>query len=306
MAYSGVQAACTAAGTPASGSARDGCELVTDANAYRVPMPPAPPVKTGLARAGSAQLWYQDTGGDGVPVVLLHPASGSAHCWGYQMSPFANAGYRVIAYSRRGYRGSDNGTSGDANDAVDDFLGFVDSLGIDRFHAVSVAGGGIVAGGFAARPAGKRLISLTLASTNLLLPEEHWGGFVVGGSMGGLATDMRELSPAYRMSNPAGHALWNDIHARSRGDDSQRKPGERRPFQPWGEVRSVADVNRISAPTLWIVGTADLYTPPPFVKYLSTLTPNSQLAVIDGVGHGAYWERPDVFNQIVLAFMGRA
>ena len=53
------------------------------------------------------RLGYWDTGGAGEPIVLLHPASGSALIWLYQQPVFAKAGYRVIAYSRRNYYNSD-------------------------------------------------------------------------------------------------------------------------------------------------------------------------------------------------------
>jgi pimeloyl-ACP methyl ester carboxylesterase len=33
--------------------------------------------------------------------------------------------------------------------------------------------------------------------------------------------------------------------------------------------------------------------------------PNSEQHVLSEVGHAAYWERPDAFNEIVLEFLGR-
>src|SRR6202050_2473461 len=71
-----------------------------------VPLPAQVPAKEGLAPLTDTHLWYWDTGGDGAPVVLLHPASGSGLIWGYQQPVLAKAGYRVIAYSRRAYYGS--------------------------------------------------------------------------------------------------------------------------------------------------------------------------------------------------------
>ena len=78
------------------------------------PMTPAPlPAQVAaheaMAELPGARLWFWDTGGTGTPVVLLHPASGSALIWGYQQPVFAKAGYRVIAYSRRGYFNSEAG-----------------------------------------------------------------------------------------------------------------------------------------------------------------------------------------------------
>src|SRR5688572_14304892 len=74
----------------------------TNANPMRpIPIPAQAPAKDGMAQIPDTRLWYWDTGGQGVPIVLLHPATGSALIWGYQQPVFANAGYRVIAYSRR-------------------------------------------------------------------------------------------------------------------------------------------------------------------------------------------------------------
>jgi pimeloyl-ACP methyl ester carboxylesterase len=71
-----------------------------------VPIPAQVPAKDGVAQIPDTRLWYWDTGGQGVPIVLLHPATGSALIWGYQQPVLAKAGYRVIAYSRRGYYNS--------------------------------------------------------------------------------------------------------------------------------------------------------------------------------------------------------
>ena len=72
-----------------------------------MPLPAPVPAKEALATLPDTRLWYWDTGGDGIPVVLVHPATGSALIWGYQQPAFAKSGYRVIGYSRRSYYGSD-------------------------------------------------------------------------------------------------------------------------------------------------------------------------------------------------------
>src|SRR5215471_1965202 len=71
-----------------------------------VPLPAQLPAKEGFAQLADTRLFYWDTGGDGPPIVLLHPFTGSALIWGYQQPAFATAGYRVIGYSRRGYYNS--------------------------------------------------------------------------------------------------------------------------------------------------------------------------------------------------------
>ncbi|HTZ03097.1 MAG TPA: alpha/beta hydrolase, partial [Xanthobacteraceae bacterium] len=48
-------------------------------------------------------LWFVDTGGEGVPAVLLHPNTGTVEIWEPQIGALRAAGYRVIAFDRRGW-----------------------------------------------------------------------------------------------------------------------------------------------------------------------------------------------------------
>ena len=109
-----------------------------------MPLPAPAPAKEALATLPDTRLWYWDTGGDGAPVVLVHPATGSALIWGYQQPAFAKAGYRVIGYSRRSYYGSDPLPKESPGVASEDLHNLIEFLGIRKFHAVgSAAGGGV-------------------------------------------------------------------------------------------------------------------------------------------------------------------
>ena len=57
-----------------------------------VPVPPPVAATDAVAALPGTHLWYWDTGGDGIPIVLLHPATGSGLIWGYQQPAFAKAG----------------------------------------------------------------------------------------------------------------------------------------------------------------------------------------------------------------------
>ncbi|MPZ75869.1 MAG: alpha/beta fold hydrolase [Deltaproteobacteria bacterium] len=49
------------------------------------------------------RLWDTDSGGSGVPVVLLHANTGNADSWQYNIPGFVEAGYRVFTFDRRGW-----------------------------------------------------------------------------------------------------------------------------------------------------------------------------------------------------------
>ena len=135
-----------------------------DANASLVvPLPAPVPAKEALATLPDTRLWYWDTGGDGAPVVLIHPATGSGLIWGYQQPAFAKAGYRVIGYSRRSYYGSDPMPKDRPGIASEDLHNLIEFLGIKKFHAVgSAAGGGVAADYAVSHP--DRLLSLVINS----------------------------------------------------------------------------------------------------------------------------------------------
>ena len=89
-------------------------------------------------------LLYTDTGGAGVPIVLMHAATGSVASWEHQTPVFVKAGYRVIAFDRRGWGGTTTDPNTPMGTAADDLIALMDSLHVDRFHLVGTAAGGFV------------------------------------------------------------------------------------------------------------------------------------------------------------------
>ena len=53
----------------------------------------------------------------------------------------------------------------------------------------------------------------------------------------------------------------------------------------------------IAAPTLIVVGDRDVMTPPKYATFLQERIDGSRLAIIEGAGHMAHAERPDVVNE---------
>ena len=55
----------------------------------------------GFIKARGSRLFYEEKG-DGVPILLIHPAGATASTWGSVADDLAGVG-RVVAYDRRGY-----------------------------------------------------------------------------------------------------------------------------------------------------------------------------------------------------------
>jgi pimeloyl-ACP methyl ester carboxylesterase len=62
-------------------------------------------------------------------------------------------------------------------------------------------------------------------------------------------------------------------------------------------------LNRITAPTLILVGKEDELTPPRKAKELEAEMANARLLVLEWGGHGLYWEVAHLFNIAVLDFL---
>jgi pimeloyl-ACP methyl ester carboxylesterase len=264
-----------------------------------VPIPEQVPVKEGIAKLPGTSLWYWDTGGKGQTVVLLHAASGSGAFWGYQQPVLAKAGYRVISYSRRGYLKSDPGNADDPGSASEDLQNLLGHLGVDKFHVVGLAAGGIVAIDYAlSHP--ERLQSLTLTSTIMGVTDKSYldlCGIFRPPFFTQLPKDFQELSATYRAGNPQGAAAWAALEKTS-------MIGQRL-NQKTANVITWAKVETIEVPTLLMTGDSDLWTPPSVLRLQARHLKHAEVKVIREAGHAPSWEQPDVFNAALLDFLGR-
>jgi non-heme chloroperoxidase len=75
-----------------------------------------PYVSVGKENSGSIDLYYEDHG-SGTPVVLIHGYPLNGRSWEKQLPVLLDAGYRVIAYDRRGFGDSSQPTVGYDYDA---------------------------------------------------------------------------------------------------------------------------------------------------------------------------------------------
>jgi alpha-beta hydrolase superfamily lysophospholipase len=64
---------------------------------------PSGAVRDAFVDIPGVRLFYRDSGGDGVPVVFLHAYTADSRGWEHQVPVFTAAGYRFIAFDRRGW-----------------------------------------------------------------------------------------------------------------------------------------------------------------------------------------------------------
>jgi pimeloyl-ACP methyl ester carboxylesterase len=248
-------------------------------------------------------LSFSDLHGTGAPVVFLHARSGTSESWEPNLPAFASAGYRCITYDRRGVGQSQRSdVSEQPGYAIDDLHALIQHLDLPPVHLVGTAAGGVVALEYA-----------------IAYPDQI-RSLVIADSIGGLQNDeisevqkrmrprplqvlpveLRELSAGYRGTNPEGTRKWVEIAATVHFDDADSWPAQLRRHHP-----TAADLQRFTAPTLIVVGEADLLSPPAMMRMFARHFPNRELVTIPEAGHAAHWEQPDTWNRLVLEFMSR-
>ena len=228
--------------------------------------------------------------------------------WGFQQPVLAKAGYRVIAYSRRGF---DRSEAGDvrliaAARSATSWRTVFDALG----HRLRRTWSGLrpVAAspcGFAVGASRPRASSLVLAGSILVAGSRRgMAGEVYGrlehrcgeaASLGGV----HRARPLLPRSQP--RRARRGIRARSRRRHiATSRAASRRawtsPSPRW---------QRRGVPVLILTGEADLYAPPPLQALHARHLPGCETATLREVGHAPYWEAPEAFNRLVLDFLAR-
>lgn len=261
------------------------------------PPPPALPEGRYVDVPG-ARLWTTDTGGDGPAILLLHSAVCASSHWSYQVAPLREAGFRVIAYDRRGYGRTevDVGESAPETDpAAADCAALLADLDIDAAHIVGIAQGGRVATEVAiARPDLVASLALVASTGGVRFPTSvPEAPPLMPAGFTSYPTWFTELGAPYRSVDPAGTVRWIELGGNG------HPPGLNGPVVKL-EPSVLAG---IEAPLLLLGGDADPFTPPPMLRRMHELRPDARLEILRECGHSPQWERPEVFNATLVDFV---
>ena len=184
--------------------------------------------------------------------------------------------------------------------AGDDLHALIENLSLERVHLVATAAGGIPALDYAlSHP--ERVRSLVAANTIGGVQDEDYLEVqrrLRPAQIQDLPVELRELGPSYRGTDPEGAGLWLEIELASR-------PGGALPAQPLREPITYARLRTMRVPTLVLSGEADLLSPPALMRMLAAHIPTSRFVSLADAGHAGFWERPQVWNGLVLEFIGQ-
>ncbi len=266
--------------------------------------------------SGNIDLYYEDHGA-GKPVVLIHgwPLSGAS--WEKQVPVLLDAGYRVIAYDRRGFGHSGKPIFGyDFDTLAADLHKLITKLHLRDITLVGFSmGGGEVARYLVhgSERVSRAVFISAIPPFLLKTPDNPDGvdGSVFEGIKQGIIADRpaflsRFLSDFYNVDVLAGKKVSDEVVRLSWNIAAGASPrGTLDCVSAWlTDFRS--DLKRIDMPTLVIHGDADRIVPISSGKRIPEFIKESKLVVVQGGPHGLNWTHAEEVNRELVEFLGQA
>lgn len=274
-----------------------------------------PYVTVGTENSTPVQVYYEDHG-TGQPVVLIHGFPYGASSWEKQVGPLLAAGYRTIAYDRRGFANSSQPAVGYDYDT---FAADLDVLmrELDLRDAVLVGhsmGTGEVTRYLSAYGSERvsKAVLISPIPPYLLKTSDNPEGVDKGlfdGFKQAVVNDRFAYLTSFvtaffsygdnkgkRVSEDAFHAHWALGTRASAIATLNCIDAWLTDFRP--------DLPRIDVPVLIIHGDRDEVLPYPVTaQRLHPMLPSSQLVTLQGAPHGIPWTHADEVNQAVMGFI---
>ena len=274
-------------------------------------------VEVGKENSTSIHLYYEDHG-SGQPVVLIHGYPLSSASWEKQIPVLLDAGYRVIAYDRRGFGKSSQPTTGYNYDTfAEDLHKLIAHLKLKHFALVGFSmGGGEVAryiGKYGSKDVSKAVIISGVPPYLLKTSDNPEGvdGSVFEGIEKAIAADRYAFFTEFfknfynvdvylgkRVSEEAVRASWNVASIASATASLACVPTWHEDFRK--------DIAKIDVPTLVIQGDADRIVPLASAgERTAKLVQGAELVVIKDGPHNIAWTHADEVNAALTQFLAR-
>lgn len=250
---------------------------------------------------------YQDTGGSGEALLLVHGHPFDRTLWDPQQA--AAPGHRVITPDLRGYGGSQVVPGRTPLDAfARDLAALLDHLRVPRAVVCGLSMGGQIALEFHRLFPG-RVAGLVLADTfaqadSAQARHERYARAerLEREGMAGYAHEALDsmVSPATLAGQPgvAAHVLGMMLAAPPAGAAAALRGRAERPDY-------TAVLATVAVPALVVVGSEDAFTPVADARYLHARIPGAALRIIEGAGHLPNLERPGAFNAALGELLAR-
>ena len=271
-----------------------------------------------IAGDDSVELHCTDTG-KGRPVVLIHgwPLSGAA--WEQQVQAVSDAGYRVVAYDRRGFGGSSKPDRGyDYDTLASDLDGLLRALDLTDVTLVGFSMGGGELARYVSAFGTDRVRSLVFAAAVPPYlyksddnPEGGLDDATIASFQQGVQGDreafLRQFVEDFTSAGDR-HDLVSDADKASMVQIGMQasETATLECITAFGRTDFRKDLESVSVPTLVIHGDSDGIVP---FEVSGSRTardvPGAQLHVVEGGPHGINASHAEEFNRVLIDFLAR-
>jgi peroxiredoxin len=263
----------------------------------------------------STELHYEDLG-QGQPVVLIHGWPLSHRMWESQIVALTDAGYRCVAYDRRGFGQSGRPTGGyDYDTFASDLNDLMTQLDLrDAVLAGFSMGGGEVArylGRYGSARVSKAML-LGAVTPFLLKTKDNPGGVdpsVFDGMIAGVKQDriafLEQFFPNFYNYEPGMNGVSADLIPFSKWIAWGASPlGTLECITAFGTTDFRGDMKAFTMPTLIAHGDSDRIVPFEVSgKLAHAMIPGSRLELLKGYPHGFAATHAQQLNALMLDFL---
>ncbi|MEM7436087.1 MAG: alpha/beta hydrolase [Myxococcota bacterium] len=229
--------------------------------------------------------------GRGPTLVFLHGAADCRHAWDRLIDSLD--GSSCVAFDRPGRLGSEGPPLRSVGEMASFCASFVETEVEGDYVWVGHSLGGALAIELALEHASRHLKGVVLMATGARLRVHP----AILALFEGLAAADEPAGPSPGLlADNADSALADELGRNLALTPSSTGLADWKAADGFDRM---ADVERLSVPTLVIGGTADALTPPKYAEYLHTKIPSSDLTMFEGSGHMVGMERaPEVADSV--------
>jgi pimeloyl-ACP methyl ester carboxylesterase len=256
---------------------------------------------------------YAISRGTGSPIVFAHGVTLSSRVWAKQFDSIPRAGFRAIAFDGRGHGESTVGSTGHSIDNLaDDLRSVVEGLDLRRAVLVGHSMGGMAVQAFAvrhpdvarARVAGYVLMSTAARAITSDARRVRGGLDRVTSVVPSVAAMMRQRNLGLLLARLGFGDSPHPSHVEATRQMLAACPRAtlRDASRALLSLDVTAGLPKIDLPTLVLVGTADILTPPRDARQIASLIPRSELVELTGAGHMLMYERTEEIDELLVQF----
>ena len=257
----------------------------------------------GFINVVGIDLYYEEKG-EGVPILLIHPAGSTASTWGAVFDDLADVG-RVIAYDRRGYSRSGGDTVRSASQHTLDAVALLEALGAGPATAVGTSAGAAIAIDLAVhRP---DLVRTVIAHESPWQTMRHpsFGGLRTLTKMEWLARRGHHAQAAetllhYVYTYRDGGSAWDEF------PEEWRQTAKRNGRSVVADLRSTIgylhrkDLAKVTTAVTCTYGSQSLNYMRSITHSLAQAIPTATVRAINGAAHAVAFDAPADFVEVIV------